>query len=797
MRIASRRRPSPFPLGKASVLRGLAFLSLTWAATSLSAQENLADLPPFREGCQALSDERYDTATDQFRHCWNLLREAGATGPEANFVAIRLLEALVRSGETEEAVSWLEANPSFQPLPRTSYWIARALQAEERFAEAAEHYQIALGAHPDLSRAARIDRAVCLARSARPGAACDLVADLKPASPEEALRLAQIAALGARTAEALALLPEEGLDDPAWQSLRLPLARLRSALQTDLGDRTGALNTILHLIEKSPDAESARQAFLLLEVHLEGQRPLGLEERFANWTAREDFPGRELAALYRSHLLDEEPTRSETLRRLADSSQDPLLKREALLRLEETEFGEASGQDELPPEALQADLGDRLDHARATHLYASEQFEETLQHFTALAERSRGERADRALFNAAVTALRSDAPETFTRLVKRLSKRNPRSPLLADLGYLGGLALAAKGEPGAFERLQTFVREHPDHPSHIDARLALAEIHLNQAPARPREASEILGGLRSLPLTLAQNERLDYTSVWVEWLSGVSPELLRHAEEFVANWPRSSYLDEILMLLASAHGVQKNFDAAAEAYRRVATEFPQSPHAGVAAFLAAKASPPTEETLAAWRKLMQPDNPLADQAAHELGLLLISLDRFEEARQIFIELEERLPSSAPLRFAVLADLAYSHYIEALASDRDPAKLEAAASHFAALSSLDSAPPRWRYNAAVRRGKCLESLGKNSVALEIYRSIVEETRSQEHSGTALPPEESEWVFRAGFAAIEILESEKNWAGAIEIADALSDKNGSRAIEATRLAERLRLKHWVWD
>src|SRR5690606_7724092 len=135
----------------------------------------------------------------------------------------------------------IEGNAGFQPTPATSYWIARAFQAEERFAEAAEQYQAHLAAVTEPSSATVIDRAVCLARSGRPGAACDLVADLSPASPEEALRLAQIAAVGARTAEALAYLPKEGSEDPAWLGLRLPLARLRSSLLVDLGDRAGAL----------------------------------------------------------------------------------------------------------------------------------------------------------------------------------------------------------------------------------------------------------------------------------------------------------------------------------------------------------------------------------------------------------------------------------------------------------------------------------------------------------------------------------------------------------------------------
>jgi tetratricopeptide (TPR) repeat protein len=201
--------------------------------------------------------------------------------------------------------------------------------------------------------------------------------------------------------------------------------------------------------------------------------------------------------------------------------------------------------------------------------------------------------------------------------------------------------------------------------------------------------------------------------------------------------------------------------------------------------------------LAKWRALIEAKGPFANEAAHELGLLFLSLDRFDEARSELDRVLERLPADSPLRFAVMADLAYAAYLEALAAGKDPAKLTEAAGQFAALASTEGAPAFWRYNAAVRRGKCVEALGKPSIALEIYRSIVEETRSGPAENGALLPEETAWVFRAGFAAIEILNAEKNWAGAIEVADALAGKSGPRAIEATQLAEKLRLKHWVWD
>lgn len=781
------------PVAGLRLAAALALLPWVGVPAPADAQENLADLAPFREGCQALADERFETAVTRFGECWDLIREGDATGPEANFVAARLLEAMVRDGNGAAAVEWLGKNEGFQPDAGSSLWIAAAYQAEERFAEAAEHYQIVLSAGSVPETSIRLNRAICLARSGQPGAAYEGVRDMKSSAPEEVLRLAQIAATAGMDKEALSILESAETAGVSWDSLRLPLARLRASLLLRRGNRPAALAAVYDAVSDSPDAEAARKAFLLLEVVLEGARPEGLSERLDGWSRDASFPGRECASLYRHLLFEAEPARSVALRQFAASTTDPSLKAEAILRLPQPEIPVDAKR-----ESLAGDLRERLEFVPAATAYREGRFRDAMERFSTQAGEEPGGGAGRDLFNAALAAIRGGDVAAFAALEEALQRRNPRSDLLAELGYLAGLSFAAKGDPAAFERLNRFVQEHPGHSANVDARLALAEIQLNQAPARPREAREIFELLRTRPLTLSQSERLDYAAVWVERIDGDGDALLRRAGEFVANWPGSPHLGEILMILADEHYARKNLAAAAASFRRIAAEFPGSPHAGLARFFEAKASPPSEETLAKWRALIEAKGPFANEAAHELGLLFLSLDRFDEARSELGRLLGRLPAGSPLRFAVMADLAYASYLEALAGDKDPAKLTEAAEQFAALASIEGTPPFWRYNAAVRRGKCVEALGKPSIALEIYRSIVEETRSgQGENGVILPPEETDWVFRAGFAAIEILNAGKDWAGAIEVADALAGKNGPRAIEAAQLAEKLRLKHWVWD
>lgn len=755
---------------------------------SSQAQESLADLPDYRAGCEALSQGEFKQAVEYFQKCRELLLSDGEDGLEDELVTQRLLESLVRQGEIRQALQWALGDDPPRLTPTAYYWVAVALQSQDRFAEAADSYQIFLSHTPGAAREVRINRAICLARSGQMEAATGLIEGYESQSAGESLRIAQILAMTSTpSAEILAHLPV--LDDaaPDTASLRMPATRIEVAVRARAGDRKGALAAIYRLIDHCQNEDDARQAFLLLEVFLEGSRPAGLTEKFSTWLAEANFPGREACILYRCLLLDSESTRTSTLRDLVKGLTDPALQAEAALRL---------GQTEEAPVSLPRDLQERLDFVSALTPFRAGDFEEATKKFFSLAEKASGESAARSLFDAAISALRAEDVKRFVQIESELASTHPRSEFLADLRYLASLFYASRGVPEAFSRLNRFVQGYPDHPNNIDAQLTLAELYLNQAPARPHDARILLEGLRSRSMTLSQSERLDYVGLWVEVVDLNKLEILRRATEFAANWPASAHLGEALMILGREQYERKDFTAASEAFSRIANQLPDSPLAESAQFFAAKSLSSSEEAVAAWRVIIEEKGRFAEQASHELGLLWIGMDRFEGAQAVLRQLAEELASDSPLRYAVLADLAHCSYREALASNKDSAKLSEAADHYAELARMPGIPNVWRYNAAVRRGKCLEALGKTSIALEIYQSIVSETHRMTPDDSP-PPEELDWVFRAGFTAIEILESEKNWQSAIHVADALAEKSGPRIIEAAQLAERLRLEHWIWE
>jgi len=779
-----------------AALAAIASIAVWLSHTPATAAESLADLDSYRAGCQSLRDGRYETAASQFLETWNLLQQGAGGDLEREFVTSRLLESLVRNGDTKQAAEWLERHPLISPSAKTLQWAGIAFYEEERYTEAADTFGALIGSYETDDRDLIRRYLFSLALS---GSADDAITSARaiftPENYNESLDLARIAVMAGRPSQALKTLGVASHPKTLTFEEQLKSTRIMVAALTQLNRKAEAAKLARDLILLAETQRENLTGFLLLEA----TEPDISDNETKKWISaladNENYQHSDMAAFFTQALFATDSELMPYLESIAKDLEHPLQNEAALrLKLQQIDTESLSRTDS---NNLLLSEPERSLFATASLAYQQENFKEAAQLFLKEIQSKTGSARSRAAFNAAISSLQADDLEAFEIASEELESHNPRSPFIADLSYLGGLYQAAKGAPGAFVNLQNFIRDHPLHPSTVDARLALSEIHLNQVPARPQAAREVFSELKTQPLTLVQNERLDYTAIWVELIDNNAPRLTELAEAFVTDWPNSNYLPQVAMLLGMEYLKSNNLEEAREKFDLIAEQFPNSPYADTAKFFAAKSGLGDNENMAEWRDIADSDNEFADQAHHELALLLLSKDNYEEARIEMESLLESLPSDSSLRFAVLADLGYSHYLESLNTDNNEPPLEKAAEVFARLSNIKSSPTASRYNAAVRRAKCLEALGRPNIALEIYRSMISEETNSDILGTEVPLEETEWIFRAGFSAINILKENEDWAAAIKIADILSLKEGPRAFEAANLAEQLRLKHWVWD
>ncbi len=768
-------------------------------------QDSLADLPSFQAGCTALEKKDFATGATAFQKTWDIISKGDAGDTGLNLVATRLLESFVNDGENTQAVAWFDKNKDqFQPNLSSNFWIARALQNEEQFSEAARRYSGIIKASSSPSREIILNYVWCLARSGKPGEALEALNAAFPTEDDQdrifRAQMAYDAGLTTRARDYLdPVFAETSRLSPAWQ---FRAYRLRAHILSKQGKRVVAVSEILSRIDSLDRVDEIYRTFDLLREIARPANYSSITKQLEGWMEADDsLPDLKISAEYASILIS--GPRAKRLKVFIENHRDHPLAQEAelaLLKLKPSDL--------IPPEP---NLAGRFRFIKATQLFQKKSFQQAVKEFQTSAASQKGEERQRSLYNAAVAALYSDDEPLFEKIQDQLISFDENASGIGNLLYLSGLHYASKADSRAFELLNKFVLKFPEHPSRIDAELALAEIHLNQVPPHPQSAREVFSRLRQRPLTLEQNERLDYTAVWTELIAGNQIQLIALADKFLEDWPNSDSQAEISMLLGSAYyrsGEQVN---ARKMFLQTALEHPRSEFAAPARFFAAKTSPPTEEALSEWDAIIDQNGPLSQFALHEKGLLLLVMNRHGEARDVFNEVIEKEKPESQLRFAAMSDLGFAWYMEALANDRDKVMLRMAANVFGQISRLPNASRAWRFQGAVRRAKCIEALGNLSVALEIYNSIVAESDKLEiydsmvtESGNSppyfeaySPVQENEWRYRAGFSAIALLESKSDWLGAIKVADALSRKNGPRAIEAARHADLLRLKHWVWE
>lgn len=782
-----------------------AVLGLT-ACGNLDAQDLLADSTTFREGCQAFVDERYAAASAAFELLWTQLPEAETDPTERNFVAIRLLDAWLANGEATKALGWIHRNAGFQPEGATLLRYASVWQSQRHYAEAAEAYAVLESVSFPLTAAQKIDYAVCLAQLGEANRGLKLVENHIPTSSAEAGTLAALGLLAGSAEHALKMLDAFGpvaADDPARFSLALIKIRALTGTNPEAA-------LVLALAELTPDRsrENLDRVFALVEMLLTtgdaAIRPKTVATLASFLSDWEDHTGSlgEAARFARVALITPRDQLAEELAHYMRNEEKSPYLADARLHLALLKLG--SGDTlaaanlilELPVELAPSArlLLDRFDFQRALLALETGPPATAMTIFEQLASRVSGDFRHRCWHGAILAAIRANDWEAYDRQFATLASEVPGSDFLGELAFAAGLELAKRGDSLAFARLTDFIQTYPKHPAQIDARLTLAELHLNEAPARPSAAGNILDALRQLPLSPEQQERLDQDAIWTNLIAGDGAEAARLASEFLNRWPESPAFVEVALLLGNQFFSTQQYPQAEAVYERIVTLFPDSASREVAMFFRAKAAPPTSASVAGWAEVIRDAPTFAPFAQHELGLLYLSLDQYAAARGAFETLIAMKSASAELRYAAQADLAFTDYAEALANGLQQEPLSEAARRFGVLAQTEDAPRIWRYNAAVRQGKCLEALGTAPLALEIYRSLIEDP---ELASTTLSIEESEWIFRAGFSAIRLLREQKDARSAVRLADSLSIREGTRAIEAAQLAEQLRLSNWIWE
>jgi tetratricopeptide (TPR) repeat protein len=240
---------------------------------------------------------------------------------------------------------------------------------------------------------------------------------------------------------------------------------------------------------------------------------------------------------------------------------------------------------------------------------------------------------------------------------------------------------------------------------------------------------------------------------------------------------------------------QPDYPNAETQFATLAKDFPDSPHAETALFLAGQAAARTINTGSAERALRYLDEladrngPLKLHAREQQAAIQSRLGREQEAVALYdliIEAKQPAPD-ATLRATAMVGKG-----DALASlgRSDPRHLETAAKVFEDLARLEANPPAWRHQALYKRARILEQLGRKADAIAVYNEVLDRN-------LAASDREFFWFYKAGFEAARAYEQDRAWSSAIAIYEKIARLDGPRAEEAKSRAKQLRVENFVWE
>jgi len=641
---------------------------------------------------------------------------------------------------------------------------ARLLLVEGQAVEAADRFAALVATPKGQSRSqhqrAILGHAAALAASQQPEVAADVLIRFISENPDSPL-------LGDAFGEFLALLPgQPAPGDPILGQIEkwLPppdagsrppiladdgaLAAWPSARPTDQRSALSAfaLYNLARALRRTPDPQARARAFQLLRQ----LRAMFPEHPLAR---------RSLLDAGQWYLDDERPDRARAcLASLSNIARDPRI----------------------------AALAEFL---RGTSDAKSGDFRAAAEAFDAAAAGLDGEAAEIAAIDAGVARLRSGNPSISETPATATNRR-----VATELALERALVLASDGDPTARPLLDRFIVEHPDHPRLAEARLALANAAMSGARPDLQLAADQLAALAAPGRTPGVAPgALALARTRLAELNHNPKSAAQIARDFLENHPDDPAAPDLSLRLGQALFRLGDFNEARLVLERLAEAAPTSPAAEAALFLAARSaalgatSQARAESLDLYQKVVAINGTLADSARLERARTLVDMGRFDDAIAGLREWLRSLPPESSISFAAGALLAEAWFAK---GGNDPAAYEQALATYQDLVKRSAPESSMNHRFRYLLGLTLERLERPGQALDTYYSLLENAERQ-------PPLEWEWVERAGFRALAILENAERWPAATAIATRIARLRGPRAGEAAARARKLRLEHMIWE
>ena len=391
-----------------------------------------------------------------------------------------------------------------------------------------------------------------------------------------------------------------------------------------------------------------------------------------------------------------------------------------------------------------------------------------------------------AALNAGITLLTSTRSKEIDEITRNLDSPEARSFLVLERG----LFLSSKRDIEARDLLISFLTNFPDNPRRPEAALALAESAIFSVPFDRELAHE---NVNPLKFDLKSNPDLEARRVLV--LLALNKGI-QQAQEFLTKAPSHPLAPRVLFQLGQTYRKpseesDKEIGKANYQFELLIEKYPASEFTDPARYYSAltstalKTDSADKNAILRFRELIDKKGVLANEAAINLCSLLIARNQQERALGEIVTFlkNENNSESDQRRFLILGADASNQI----------GQHEIALEFYDRLLKLKNLPASTQNRAHYISGQALEKLGKNAQALESYFRVINRDFSPQSTSSL----EWKWYDKCGIeGALSLLEREKRWEAAIQLAEQIGRSGSPRAEDARKIAERIGLEHFIY-
>jgi tetratricopeptide (TPR) repeat protein len=791
---------------------------------------------------RALQDSLPEVAVDQL----SKLRDTGRLDEQGGLL---LIEALVRSGQTDEALQYLDEHLDGSNAKMT-FWRAAALAGSGRFEEAIVefHAVVTMGPGTPHWEEACLSGASLMLSMKRDQEAQILLENLAGngnalGRSVASLRLAEYSlALGDHAAALEWLGPPDSdwdameaaaaiirarcllkAEQPAAASMTLApllavdkglsrlefvLVRLTAADSLAQENKAEEATRILvALIDAYPEAPFLDRAFDRLAAMGAFVEPSVLDY-LQSWSDDDEVERALLARFSRAVALKQADRMTEALAAfvevVATEASARSLARRALLEM--AEIHAVNSETDKARECLQSaetesiflpELQARINYILGLIQWGEEDFEGAATAFSEM----KGNPQDTlvAAINSALAAIRADNEEMLSNALTLIGQSEASVDLHAQIRIEEALVAASEHRPKAQSLLKAVIDHFPDHPRLPEIELVLAETFLLSMPAFPRAAEHHLDRAAALGLQSdALRERADYVRVYIAESGFDDAGVIHHAGYFLKKWPGGDLALRVRMKLAEVYDRNHDYPNAQTQFEILAEELGgDDAMKETALFFAGRASMalfnPTGlgQAVETFGRVVELNGGLAPIARLYQAKAKRRSGMDGEALPILDDLIEKETNSA-IRLQAMVEK-----IEALITLGESGEEESfeKAEQVAQFLNSEFTDSRSRFRVAFLRMKIKERLGDIQAAVAIgYEAI---TIGASEPQNIIDPGVLGWLYRLGFNTANLLERLGRHEAAVHVVEQLAGTTGDRATEARELAEQIRLRHFIWD